>query len=92
MANPLRLLATTAARFGGAPWLEDHPSPREQDVKPPVDIRGWLLSVLAHRPNPDQIVWFTRRRWPLIDDPPRVRRVLGNAKPAETRTFRTAET
>lgn len=92
LGDPPKLVATTTARFTSAPWLDGHAFPLDQDIKPRVDIRLWLLSVLAHHPYPDQIGWFARRRWPLINDPSRVRRVLGNAKPAEVRTSRTAET
>jgi hypothetical protein len=79
------------ARFTCAPGLDSQTFSFKHDIEPLVDIGVWLLGVLAHYPYPDQIVRFARRWWPLVDDPPCVLRVFGNAEPAETTAPRAAK-
>lgn len=91
LGNLLKLFATAASRCSGAPWLEVHAFLLHQGVEPEIDISFWLLSMLTHHPHPDQIVWLARRRWPLVDDPPRALGVLGDANPAEALASSTAK-
>lgn len=75
----------------GAPGLDDQASVLDQDIEPQINIRLRLLGVLTHHPDPDQVVRLARCGWPLVHDPPRVLRVLGDAKPAEALASRPAK-